>query len=472
MAPVAPESLLPLPLTAFEQFMLTDESPDFPMVFYLQVRLKGVVDRRNMQLAVYTALTRHPLLCCRVESDNGRECWVWAGDDIPNTDWDKDHWSAAEPWHQPIDLRNTVGLRVWGEQTTEHALLTLQFHHACCDGIGAAQFLEDVAIAYARQHAANNGIEGDLPELRPVHHHLLKTRGSRDGRRIADVRGLLTRRVRILLKYTLRYLRQKKLPLQTTSPDRNDDRQQGLNLMTLQLSRRETRGLREAAKLHCASLNDLLVSELMTTSQAWNTKHGRRRKQWFSVKQPTVCVLVPTSLRGPSDSELPACNVVSYVFMARPVSLVTQRDKLLHSIRDEMQLVHKHQAGWFFVQAIEAMRKLPGMLRFVMWWTQDSCMSTTVISHMGNLLNTIGSRLPKIDGQIQMGNLTVEHICGIPPIRQGTSAAFSSIMINGCLSISMRCCSKRFSQRNAKALLNAFADTLKDTATQVPDLPG
>lgn len=67
MSIVAPENLFPLPLTAFERFMLADESSDYPMVFYLQVRLKGVVDRDVMKLAVDDAFSRHPLLCCRVK---------------------------------------------------------------------------------------------------------------------------------------------------------------------------------------------------------------------------------------------------------------------------------------------------------------------------------------------------------------------------------------------------------------------
>ena len=465
MAPVAPKSLFPLPLTAFEQFMLVDESTEFPMLFYLQVRLRGVVDQAIMKLAVDTALSRHPLLCSRVEVHSGKDCWVWAGEEIPDTDWNHAKWSAEEPWRKPIDLRKTVGLRAWGEQTEDLATITLQFHHACCDGIGAAGFLEDIAVAYARHFATQNGHNESLPELRPVDLELLKHRNSREGRRIADIRGSIIRRTRVLLKYTARYLQQEKVPL-LTRPFNSSDQQQGLGLMTMQLNRQETRGLRDAAKRHSASLNDLLVSELMVTSQAWNTQHGQRERKPFSWKQPTICVLVPTSLRGPSDMELPACNVVSYAFMARPTSLATKRLELLCSIRDEMQLVHKHQAGWLFVQAIEAMNKIPGMLRFIMWRTQGRCMSTTVLSHMGNLLNTIRSRLPRRGSDIQMGNLLVEHICGIPPIRQGTAAAVSTMMLNGCLSISMRCCPKRFSQQEATELLNAFANTLKQTAHQ------
>lgn len=472
MAIVAPSSLFPLPLTAFEDFMLTDESTEFPMVFYLQVRLRGVVDQAIMRLAVETALSRHPLLCCRVETHDGQACWVWAGDELPDTDWNCARWNAEEPWRKSINLRTSVGLRAWAEQDADGATMTLQFHHACCDGIGAAAFLEDIALAYdhhfadSGQHEASRGSGNEAPELRPINLDLLKDRNSRKGRRIADVGGTFVERTRVLLKYTLRYLRQKKLPLLSDSRESQDDSQQGLGLNTLHLNRQETRGLRNAAKRYSASLNDLLVSELMVTCHEWNQQHGQSRPKRFRWKQPTICVLVPTSLRGPSDMELPACNVVSYVFMAREVSLVERRDELLGTIRDEMQLVHKHQAGWLFVQAIEGMRKLPGMLRFIMWRTQNSCMSTTVLSHMGNLMNAIGSRLPKQDGQIRMGNLSVEHIYGIPPIRQGTAAAFSTMMLNGCLSISMRCCPKRFSQEEATELLSAFANMLKRAAQQ------
>jgi hypothetical protein len=185
-----------------------------------------------------------------------------------------------------------------------------------------------------------------------------------------------------------------------------------------------------------------------------------------------MCVLVPTSLRGPLDAELPACNVVSYVFMARAVALMNRPDELLCTVRDEMQLVHQYQAGWLFVQAIEAMQRLPGMLRLIMLKTQNSCMSTTVLSHMGNLLNGISSRLPREGRSIQMGNLVVEDIAGIPPIRQGTSVAFSTVLVNGCLAVSIRCCAKRFSSADTLELLNTFADRLKSTASAADSLVG
>lgn len=465
MSLVAPEHLFPLPLTAFERFMLADESSDFPMVFYLQVRLAGVVDRDVMRLAVDDALSRHPLLCCTVQKTWRGGHWVWAGDQVTEPDWDRDRWMGQEPWRQPIDLSNAIGLRVWGEQHADHAIITMQFHHACCDGIGAAQFLEDVAIAYARHHAVSVGQETDLPEMRSVDLELLKTRNDSNGRRVADLPGSIFYRAYIILKYTLRYLCQKKLPFISRFSGENADRQTGLGLVSLKLTRAETRGLRSVAKQSNASLNDLLVRELMLLSHRWNRRSAKPKLSLPSLRIPTMCVLVPTSLRGPLDHELPACNVVSYVFMARSVRLMEQPEKLLCSIRDEMQLVHQFQAGWLFIQAIQSLQRLPGMFRLIMRGTRDTCMSTTVLSHMGNMLNGISSRLPREGKTIKMGNLLVEDVCGIPPIRQGTAVAFSTIMANGTLSVSIRCCAGRFSASDVQDVLNAFVQQLRQTAS-------
>lgn len=464
MSPVAPDNLFPLPLTAFERFMISDESTDYPMVFYLQVRLRGIVDREVLSSAVSDALSRHPLLCSHLERTGRGSRWVWAGDEIPVPDWDRERWMAQQPWNQPIDLTKNIGLRVWGEQHPDHAVITMQFHHACCDGIGAAQFLEDVAIGYARHHALSVDQQTDLPELRPLDAQLLKRRNHTSGRRIADVPGSAARRVCAVIKYSVRYMWQKKMQLRSVLSIPEDDRQRGLGLTTARLTRAETRSLRNVAKHNNATINDVLVRDLMRVSQEWNSNASLRRWRIPGWRPPTYSVLVPTSLRGPNDGELPACNVVSYIFMERSPALVTRPRELLESLRDEMRLVHDIQSGWMFIQVLEAMGKVPGLLRMVMSRTARTCMSTTVLSHMGNTLNAIGSRLPSSGGYIQMGNLLVEDVCGIPPLRKGTTVAFSSIMIKGCLAISMRCCSLHFSQRASESLLNKVLGQLRHTA--------
>ena len=361
--------------------MFRDGTKTFPMQFYLQVRLKGVVDREVMRIAVAEAFRRHPLLHAHVVKSGRHLQWVWAGGEYPEADWNAERWKQEQPWQQSIDLTEDTGIRVWGEQRNEFAELTLQFHHACCDGIGASQFLQDIAVCYAREYGRRTG-ESELPELQPLDMSLLKTRNSQEGRRIANLRGGIARRIRILFKYSLRYLRQKKVPF-VSRGDVGEDRQSGLSIREVQLDRRQTRRIRDAAKQYNCSVNDLLVSELIRFGKSWNDRAGGKPRLSLSLREPTGCVLVPVSLRGPADSSLPACNVVSYVFMARALSMAAAPQKLLESIRDEMQLVHQFQAGWIFAQAIEFLRRIPGGLSLIMTGTNGSCMSTTVLSHMG-----------------------------------------------------------------------------------------
>ena len=445
--------------------MFQDGSEDYPMLFYLQVRLKGKVDRDVMRIAVAEAFLRHPLLNCHVRQISRGLHWVWSEDDFPEANWNVDQWKTDEPWKKSIDLTKETGLRVWAEQFDEHAELTLQYHHACCDGIGASQFLQDIAIGYAREYGRRTG-EQNLPELSPLDPTLLATRNAQQGRRVANISGSILRRIRILIKYSLRYLQQKKVPFRIgTEPINEKTCQAGVAIRQIELNRKQTRNLRDAAKQYNCTMNDMLVSQLMLFATEWNNIEGEPQGSRFSLRQPTACVLVPASLRGPSDTELPASNVVSYVFMSRPTVMATTPVKLLESIRDEMRLVHKSQAGWFFIQALEFLKRIPFGLHLMMRSTQSSCMSTTVLSHMGNMLNAIGGRLPREGRSIRMGNLVVENIYGVPPIRKGTAVVFSSMMIGGCLKICVRCCDKQFSEADAAQLVFEFKTHLDVVCT-------
>ncbi len=51
--------------------------------------------------------------------------------------------------------------------------LVFQFHHACCDGFGALQFIEEVMIAYARECGVS---AAELP-LAPLEPERLARRG-------------------------------------------------------------------------------------------------------------------------------------------------------------------------------------------------------------------------------------------------------------------------------------------------------
>ncbi|MCP4508210.1 MAG: hypothetical protein GY826_17705, partial [Fuerstiella sp.] len=228
------------------------------------------------------------------------------------------------------------------------------------------------------------------------------------------------------------------------------------------LSRQQTRGLRSAAKRFNASFSDLVIRELLFLAKWWHASHSDTTRR--TGKNETFCIQLPNSLRGPSDDRLPACNVIGNIFIERPPSDIDDADILLQSVRDEMQFVHQSQAGWIFIQSLSVLRKIPGVLTAIQLLSRKRCMASIILSHMGNLMNSIGARLPKRDGQIQIGNLLVEDVCGIGPLRPGTNVVVSTMMFQGRLLIALRCDSRHFSADDTAELLNEFVTHLERTA--------
>ncbi|MEM9413627.1 MAG: hypothetical protein AAGA30_21145, partial [Planctomycetota bacterium] len=149
--------LFPLHLTSFEHYMLTDDRPEFPMTFVVQLEFSGKIDRPQFEKAIHFALERHPLLtACIGPGKGGKDCWIAAENPHPFVSWGELNQPLDFPDGEYIDLRREIGLRIFVRHNDDHAMLTVQFHHTVCDGIGSYQFLGDVLYEYSRQTVNNN----------------------------------------------------------------------------------------------------------------------------------------------------------------------------------------------------------------------------------------------------------------------------------------------------------------------------
>ncbi len=71
-------ALFPLPLSAFERYMLSDDRPDYPMVFATQLRLSGEIDRPAFESSFGEARLASPLAVCAGAAPRGPArsgCW-------------------------------------------------------------------------------------------------------------------------------------------------------------------------------------------------------------------------------------------------------------------------------------------------------------------------------------------------------------------------------------------------------------
>jgi hypothetical protein len=452
-----PAALFPMPLAAFEQYMLMDEDSKSPPTFFIQFQMKGLLNLPALVEAYHEAVRRHPLLCCRVERLKGRYCWVWSPESVRSAELNTDVWRAAKPWMRPINLFVESGVRAWGEVSDAETEITLQFHHACCDGIGASQFLEDIAVYYARLTTTDR----PLPELRPLRPEALLTRADAALRRVGWLPGSLPRRLAVMLRDSLDFLfLERKEVLRAMPGDDNRKESEEFNLQSEYLDRAATRRLRNAASRTNVTLNDILMRDLMETMEEWNRESGgaHRRK--------LISVVIPTSLRGPEDDQLPAANVLGYAFPVRTRKEMRDSQMLLTDLGEEMQKFMAAQYGWLFVQGLMIAQRIPFLMSLSRMMLRHQCMGMAVLSHMGNRLNSISSRLNTVGEGIRVGNMILTEIRCVPPLRRGTHAAAATYIFGGRLMVNLRCDPATFGVCQTRQLLDRYVARLKRSADE------
>ena len=98
--------------------------------------MTGKICREALETAVEVARGRHPMLHARIDARRFRRpMWTEAGELRPAIDWTPFD-SPAPRGREPIDLRKSLGLRVWVRHDERRAAIALEFHHCCLDGLG------------------------------------------------------------------------------------------------------------------------------------------------------------------------------------------------------------------------------------------------------------------------------------------------------------------------------------------------
>ncbi len=76
--------MFPLPLTPFEEYMLSDDCPAYPMTGIERLQFSGFLDRGAFEAALKSTIQRHPLLRTKVNRPRrGRPKWVDCPDWCP-----------------------------------------------------------------------------------------------------------------------------------------------------------------------------------------------------------------------------------------------------------------------------------------------------------------------------------------------------------------------------------------------------
>ncbi|MEQ9409205.1 MAG: condensation domain-containing protein [Fuerstiella sp.] len=457
----------PLPLAPFEAYMLADHRPDYPMHFYIGMHFSGALDRERFRQALTEAIKRHPLLRARIRQRFGRSP-VWESgtgvclrecargfDDLSEVQ------QAAE-----IDLTVETGLRTWLYAKPAEAQVLFEFHHSCCDGLGALVFLEDVLVAYDRI------VRGMPTEQNAVRVSELRRRAA-----IPLSVGQAVRKIPLDVQDFFRILFRRPAIVAESVPsadivDRADitstqsedgtqsaggTQSQDGDGRSAVLSHRfgtaELNALLTESRAQSATLNSLLMKAVYQSLDQWMSRNGDTGHRWIRMG-------VPASTRADRQAATSCCNQVTIMFLDQHSREIRQGESLLTRVTEQTRF-HRDSNIWYsMLQLLDFLAVVPPLLRLYLRANRRMC--TTIVSNVGRAFEAC--TLPRTDGRLKAGDLQLTGLNFLSPLRPGTEVTFGIVTYAGTLSLNMHYKPQRIAEPEARRLFEQLVRNILDSA--------
>jgi hypothetical protein len=421
-------------LTPFETYMLLDETPSHPMEFFYRLRFDGPLDPGSVKDAAARAVARHPLLGSRIE---------WGRAARPRFLPLEQRRIAAEiiqtatvaeceslPRIPPLDLSAgplvrivaVAGPQIDGSPSGPRELIA-QFHHVACDGLGALAFLADLLELIA------SNLLDRAPDLEPIDPSRLARRG-RYGLDAWKLLRSLPAQARGL-EGVWKFIRHRpgRFPpdVGATGVARE------LAAVSSAYSHVEAAALRRTAAAASLSLNEIATAALFTALAAEVLPPAST-----GGSAEVIRLSIPMNLRQAADRRMPAANVVSMVFLDRTAAQIADREGLLRSIHEEMQLIKDNGLGMTFIHTLAAARCGPGGIAALV--RSRSTAATALFTNLGRIFRRADRRLAR-EGRtatVSLGPVRLVAVDGLAPLRRGTPLAMAAIEYGGSLGFTIR----------------------------------
>ena len=444
-----------LPLTVIEELMLHQDCTAYPYTCFIRLRFAGCFQRDKFETAAAQAAERHPMLTASIDATSRRPVWRLDSQRTPRIEWRTEPVTEDFPAASYLELEQG-GLRLIVVVGADASELSVQFHHACCDGLGIFQFIHDLLVLYAQSQEV--AARRALPVYEPERLSRRGTFGLTWRKSLS-----MTRKQSVGLLGVRQFLARS--PTALIPHEREVNEAATTDIYPAACAEHfvpeVTAGLRELAKSCGVTTNDLLARDLFVAM----TEFRRRRKL---SDEAWLRLMVPISLRKSADRRLPAANVVSSIFLDRRGADRDDREQLLASIHDEMQLIKDNELGLTFVFSLHVNRLVPGGLRRAA--RGNRCNATAVFTNLGKLLSRTG--LPKEGDSLVCGDVRLDGIEILAPLTPYTCAAFAAGWLGNRLSLTLHHDPRVLSAEAARELLGIFAAEVRGTAGVLVETSG
>ena len=295
------------------------------------------------------------------------------------------------------------------------------------------------------------------PQMASYDRQLLKTRRMK----LADsyVEGLVGTSIKRAVEQGVQVFGRRITPLRANRhADRVADSQMsGPSLRTYpalasyKFNAEEHKQLRHAAAQQGVTLNDLLLSEMFHTMREWNLEQG-------GSSRGRLRIMMPSDMRTQQDFAMPAANMTSYNFITRHIRDCDDPPSLVRGIRDETIRIKGDQRGKFFIDSLMIARRVPGLVPFLL--SGRRCLSTVTVSHMGDPTRRFLATFPRQGGKLLCGDVVLEDMVGVSPLRPQTRAAVSIVTLYRQLAINVRLDPHTMTLADTQAFVEMYAERL------------
>jgi len=410
----------PLRLSPFEKFVLWDERPRQPLTGYVELRFSTPLDAARLETALHEAVHRNPLLACRLREHAGDLWWDYDPEYRPRLLCPRRESPLSQGWPREIDLRRECGGRYWFGAHEEGWRWMIQFHHACCDGVGMRQIVIDTLAGYTRLLGTSGNSQ-------------LPTAVAAD--KISRLERLSVTALRDRFDFSRTYHGAPKRPLtfwqrlknahyfhfrlptplrgsaQAADALATDAAQEPLRYASI--NRELSQQILDTARRQQIKINDLALALLFQTCVGWN------RQQGDSNPKSHIRILMPYDLRSRADLQMPATNRLSFSFLGRDVRQCEDFSQLLASVQTEVQAIKDSRLPLDFLEALDLAHRSPKAMRWVI--NHSRRMATVVLTYTGDLSRGLQRYFPERDGVKIVGDTQVTHVYAAPPVREHTN---------------------------------------------------
>ena len=405
-------------VTSIERYHLYDGSDQNPNVIGCELVVSGDIDQDLANRALRETATRHPLTFSTLVNNRW---WVADPASVALIQWEivtEGGNDGEQADYRQIDPAVSPVRFLW-KQLGDTVRLSFRAHHACLDGGGGLQFVLDWLLTYNRLF---HDIE--KPRSRETHPDLLHRRNHLRLLQKSFLGKLWLQPVALF--GATKFLFRKVVPIDWSADKPNDSsRNDGqrtsdqspldFRLVEQSLDQQSVERLKQRAGELQVTLNELILHAVYMAIHDYRVHEGLHSKgEW-------VRMVIPISIRDFADRRLPATNRATIVQVDRNNRHFSDPKGLIGGLSRELGCIKQWNLEKTFLLAIRCFSVIPGFIRRSA--EKDVCRATSVLTNLGAPLERM--KLPREDGKVRSGNICVEDVGLIVPLRSQTPIGFA-----------------------------------------------